>query len=82
MIILLNLIFYILKLIFEYSKNNKYEKDMANTYLCRFVSPIKNNLLKKIIIKDCRFYNKIIELYLNCEFISNNNKRKLINIKC
>ena len=74
--------FYILKLIFEYSKNNKYEKDMANTYLRRFVSPIKNNFLKKIIIKDCRFYNEIIELYLNCEFISNNNKRKLINIKC
>jgi len=74
--------FYNLKLIFEYSKNTKYEKDMANNYLKAYFSRKKNNILKKIILKDCEFYNKIIELYLNSEFISINNKRKLINIKC
>ena len=74
--------FYNLKLILQNSKNNKYEKDMANTYLNAYLSPIRNYQLKKIIMKDCEFYNKIIELYLNCEFISIKNKRKLKNIKC
>jgi glycosyltransferase involved in cell wall biosynthesis len=74
--------FYNLKLIFQYSKNNKYEKDMANTYLNAYLSPIRNYQLKKIIMKDCEFYNKIIELYLNCEFISVKNIKKLEKIKC
>jgi glycosyltransferase involved in cell wall biosynthesis len=74
--------FYNLKLIFEYSKNNKYEKDMANAYIYKFLSPINNNQLKKIINNDCKFYNDIIKIYLNCEFISTKNKIKLKNIKC
>ena len=51
--------FYNLKFIFEYSKNNKYEKDMANAYFYKFISPINNNQLKKIISNDCKFYNDI-----------------------
>ena len=74
--------FYNLKFIFEYSKNNKHEKDMANAYFYKFISPINNNQLKKIISNDCKFYNDIIKIYLNCEFISSNNKIKLKNIKC
>ena len=74
--------FYNLKLIFEYSKNNKYEKDMANNYLHATLLHINNNKLIPIIKKDCEFYNKIIELYLNCEFISVKNIRKLKSIKC
>ena len=74
--------FYNLKLIFEYSKNNKYEKNMANAYIYKFVSPMDNNELKKIISNDCEFYNEIINLYLKCEYISTENKIKLKNIKC
>ena len=74
--------FYNLKLIFEYSKNNNYEKKMASTYFRAYFSRINDDLLKNIIKKDCKFYNKIIEMYLNCEFISHNNKRKLKSIKC
>ena len=74
--------FYNLKLIFEYSKNNKYEKDMGNAYIYKFLFPYNNNQLKKIISNDCDFYNKIIEIYLNCEFISIRSKKKLKNIKC
>lgn len=74
--------FYNLKFIFEYSKNNKYEKDMANAYFYKFISPINNNQLKKIISNDCKFYNDIINIYLNCEFISSKNKIKLKSIKC
>ena len=62
--------FYNLKVILEYSKNNKYEKDMANAYIDHFLIPINNTQMKEIINKDCEFYNKIIDLYLNCEFIS------------
>ena len=74
--------FYNLKLLFEYSKNNKYEKEMANSYYNYFLSPINNNELKRIINKDCKFYNEIIKIYLNCEFTSIENKIKFNNIKC
>ena len=74
--------FYNLKLIFEYSKNNKYEKDMANAYISHFISPLTNNLLQKFISNDCDFYTKIIWQYLNCEFISDSHKMKFKKIKC
>jgi len=79
---ILKCIFYSLKLIFEYSKNNKYEKDMANAFIYRFFSHLNNKKLKLMISNDCSFYNNIIELYLNCEFISSKNKIKLKKIKC
>ena len=74
--------FYNLKLIFEYSKNNKYEKDMANAYISHFISPLTNNILKKFISNDCNFYTKIIWQYLSCEFISDSHKMKFTKIKC
>lgn len=75
-------LFYNLKLIFEYSKNNKYEKNMANAFLYKFMPHIKNKKLKLMISKDCSFYNNIIKLYLNSKFISIKNKKLLKNIKC
>lgn len=80
--IILKCLFINLKLIFEYSKNNKYEKDMANAFIDFFISHKKNSQLKKIISNDCEFYTKIIEQYLKCEFISVSNKKKLKAIKC
>ena len=71
-----------LKLIFEYSKNNKYEKDIANSYIYQNILPLKISRLKEMISNDCDFYNKIIKQYLNCEFISIINKIKLKEIKC
>ena len=71
-----------LKLIFEYSKNNQYEKNMANAYIYQFISRRQNNQLKNMISHDCDFYTKIIDQYLNCEFISDRNKIKLKAIKC
>jgi len=79
---ILKSIFYNLKLLFEYSKNNKYEKDMANAFFYKFLMPINNKILKLMIRNDCSFYNNIIELYLNSEFISIENKKKLKKIKC
>ena len=79
---ILKSIFYNLKFIFENSKNNKYEKDMANAFFYYFLSHKNNKKLKLMISNDCSFYNNIIKLYLNCEFISKKNKIKLKNIKC
>ena len=75
-------IFINLKLIFEYSKNNKYEKNMANAYIYQFLLSKSNDKLKKIINKDCDFYNGIIKMYLNCEFVSTKSRIKLKYIKC
>ena len=79
---ILKSIFISVKFIFEYSKNNKYEKDMANAYIYYFILHLNKSQLKKIISNDCGFYTKIIEQYLNCEFISTRNKIKLKKIKC
>ena len=78
----LKFIFYNLKLIFEYSKNNKYEKNMANAFIYRILPGIKNKNLNLMIRKECSFYNNIIELYLNCKYISKNIKLFLKKIKC
>jgi glycosyltransferase involved in cell wall biosynthesis len=69
-------IFIYLKLIFEYSKNTKYEKDMANCLLKDiFEYKITNGLI--ILEKDNKFYSDIINIFLENDFISNINKNKL-----
>ena len=69
-------IFIYLKLIFEYSKNTKYEKDMANCLLKDiFEYKITNVLI--ILEKDNKFYSDIINIFLENDFISNINKNKL-----
>jgi glycosyltransferase involved in cell wall biosynthesis len=74
-------IFIYLKLIFEYSKNTKYEKDMANCLLGDiFEYKITNVLI--ILEKDNKFYRDVINKFLESNFISNINKnelKKLIN---
>ena len=75
--------FIILKFFFDYSKNTKYEKDMFNllfTHLNRgFI--IGNNLANLSSKEDLNFYYYIINLYLNCKFITNENKYYLNNLK-
>ena len=55
---------------------------MVNAYIYKFLLPKENNQLKEIINNDCEFYNEIIKICLDCEFISIENKIKLKNIKC
>ena len=75
-------IFVYLKLIFEYSKNTKHEKDMANRLLGDiFIYKNINGLI--FLEKDNKFYRVIINKYLESDFITNNNKielKKLIKI--
>ena len=73
--------FLYLKFIFQYTKNNRIEKNIANFIFFDIYSHNKDifiNIFKEI--KEIEFYKEIIELYLNCKFISLNLKKILNNI--
>jgi hypothetical protein len=83
-------IFIYIKIVFEYSKNTKYEKDMFNhlfTQLNKLFN-IENDLANLSSKEDLNFYYYIIKLHLNCKFITNENKyyfnnlKKIINTLC
>ena len=75
-------IFIYFKLVFEYSKKKKYEKDMANILLMNFYRGININLIVKSKSKDdIIFFYNIINMYLSNEYITNENKYILNNLK-
>ena len=71
--------FILLQLIFDYTKNTKYEKDMANTMFT--VINRRFNIERMLLTYDMNldFFYNIIEKYLNSKFITNDNK-KILNI--
>ena len=73
--ILLKCNFIYLKIIFEYSKNEKYEKDMFNFYsnilYTHLYIAIHYSLLTQ---KEFNFFFNLIQIFLNCKFITNENK--------
>ena len=75
-------IFIYLKILFEFSKNNKYEKDMANIFLSNMLQNYNfKNIFLKIGKKDFnKYYKKLVNKYLKNKFISNENKY-LLNYK-
>ena len=77
-----NLIIY-LKLLFEYSKNNKYERDMFNL---RLINPTKDykvyqGLSMLTSRETFNFCDYMVNKYLNCKFITKENKHFLLNLK-
>ena len=79
--LLLKFIFIYLRIIFEFSKNNIYEKNMAN-YLFSHMFKRKNiKKYKKFLNNDINFFKKIINMYFNCKYINNKNKIILNNFK-
>ena len=72
-------VFIYLKFIFEYSKNIKFQKDMANFLFTNFYKVIQQNLLNFQFKDDINFYYNIINMYLKNEYITNENKY-LLNI--
>jgi hypothetical protein len=76
--------FIYLKLVFEYSKNTKYEKGMAN-YLFSRILKKKINIEKELstysLNDDFNFYYDIINMLLNCKFISKKNNLILLKLK-
>ena len=72
-------VFIYLKFVFEYSKNIKFQKDMANFLFTNFYKVIQQNLLNFQFKDDINFYYNIINMYLKNEYITNENKY-LLNI--
>ena len=70
-------IFLQLKFIIENTKNTQYEKDIANSALTKLSSLFKENF---IITKDFKFYKEVIDLFLKCKFINDENKSILQNL--
>ena len=71
-------IFLQLKFVIENTKNTKYEKDIANSIFSKLSTLFKDNF---IITKNFEFYKEVIDLYLNCKFINDENKSILTKIK-
>ena len=71
-----------LKFIFEYYKNTKYERDISNTIL-KYIDNnyvINSNIIEKCEINELSIYYNILKQYLNCKYITNDNKKTLKNI--
>ena len=76
-------IFLYLKFIFENTKNNKIEKNICEYIFLKIYFYHNNNIINhlKKLTKDILFYKTIIDLYLNCVFISFETKIKLNMVK-
>ena len=68
-----------LKFVFEYSKNIKHQKDMSNllfTILNKQFNIAKRLFVSAVNDDDINFYYDIINMYINSEFIINDNRSK------
>lgn len=76
--------FIFLKIIIDYSKNSKYEKDIFNLIFTNLIRNfnIVRFFLSKLSSKDSiNFFYDIINISLNCSFITNENKNLLKKLK-
>ena len=66
---------------FEFSENTPFEKNMFNVLFRRLV--IRKSIKKRIRLmkRDLKFYISSIDLFLENEFVSINNKKYMIELK-
>ena len=76
-----NSLFIFLKFIYEYTKNNQYEKDMGNQIITKELEMILSSKIYNKIHKNYYFYENIINMYLKNKFTSLPIKNKIKNIK-
>ena len=76
-------IFIYLKVLFEFSKNRKNERDIASIVLIYLYKNINiEKTLSKIDIKEIyKTLIDVINMYLRCKFITNGNKYLFKNLK-
>jgi hypothetical protein len=75
--------FIYLKFLYEYSKNQKYEKDIVNyqfTYINKIIN-IEKELSSLSFNEDFYFYYEIVNMLLNCKFTSDENNIFLLRVK-
>ena len=75
------LFFLFLKFILLYTKNNKYEKGMANAFVEKEIKVILTSEMCSKINNNFKFYESIINLYLENTFIPLSTKIRLKTIK-
>ena len=68
--------FIFLQILYQYTKNNKYEKDMSNLFMNDFIKKyeIEKRLLSNEKVSNINFFYNIIMKYFKCKFITNENK--------
>ena len=66
--------FIFLKIVFQYSKNTKYEKDTFNFLFTIFNKKFNINQKKSAFLNSPNYFYNIIKIYLNCRFLTNENK--------
>ena len=72
-------LFVFLKIVFEYTKNTKYEKDMFNLLFTQLSNNFNINFRLNNLSFNSKysFYYEIIIMFLNCSFITEENKKIL-----
>ena len=73
--------FILLKIIFEYSKNTKYEKDMFNFLFTIFEKKFNIGQKLSAFAHNTQFFYNIIDIYIKSKFITKENKYILQNFK-
>ena len=76
-------VFVFLKIVFEYTKNTKYEKDMFNLLFTQLNDNFNINYRLNNLSNNSKysFYYEIIIIFLNCSFITEENKNILNSFK-
>ena len=77
----LKFIFIYLKIAFEYSKNTKYERDMANIVLTILTRNFNVQRQLSAITDEYYFYYDILNMYLDNLYITDENKYMLQDFK-
>ena len=72
--------FILLKIIFEYSKNTKYEKDMFNFLFTIFDKKFYLGQKISAFTHNSNFYYNILNIFLRCRFLTKENKKILQNL--
>ena len=73
--------FIFLKILFEYSKNIKYEKDIANIFFTSLIKRFSIGYNLSILKNGLDYFYNIINMYINFKFISDENKNILKQFK-
>ena len=72
-------LFVYLKLVYEYSKNNKIEKDIFNLLFTNFSKELSKSTFP--FNNNINFYSELIKIFLKCKFISRENNIILKDFK-
>ena len=72
-------VFLLAEICFDYTNNNEYEKEMAVFQLKRLLREYQKSL--RLVNEGFEYYNRILNKFSECKFISNQNKRFIVLIR-